>query len=172
MLKQLTYKQKTKALLFGSFLLLALIYTVSIKPTLNLHQEIRMLTSKSAEAKLAPVQIKKIKNELNQLQGNTFNLNNNNKEALLREITRFCEENNLLIVNLPIASTYKEGNYQVESRELDVQGSFKDILELVYLIEYKKSLGVVSSLSFKTKKDLRTKKKRLTGHMVLRSINQ
>ncbi len=170
MLKQLTYKQKTKALLFGSFLLLALIFTISIKPTLNLYREIGMLTSKSAQAKEAPVQIMKIKNELNQLQGNTFNLNN--KEALLSEITRFCEENNLLIVNLPIANTYEEGNYEIESRELDVQGNFKDVLKLVYLIEYEKSLGVVSSLSFLTKKDLRTKKKRLTGHIVLRSINQ
>ncbi len=170
MLKQLTYKQKTKALFFGSVLLLALIYTVSIKRTLNLHRDIRILTSKSAQAVEAPVQIKKIRRELDQLQGNTFNLNN--KEALLGEITRFCEKNNLLIVNLPVASTYEEGNYEVESRALDVQGGFKDILELVYLIEYQKSLGVVSSLRFVTKKDPRTKKKRLTGHLVLRSINQ
>jgi len=170
MLKQLTYKQKTKALLFGSLLLLVLIYTISIKPTLNLLQDIRMLTNKSGQAVEAPIQIKKIKNELDQLQGKMFNLND--KEALLGEITRFCEENSLLIVNLPVASTYEEGTYEVESRELDVQGSFKDMLKLVYLIEYEKSLGVVSSLSFITKKDLRTKKKRLTGHMVLRSINQ
>ena len=170
MLKQLSYKQKSQALLFGSFLLLVLIYTISIKPTLNLHRDIRMLTTKSAQAVEAPAQIRKIRKELDQLQGSTINLNN--KEALLGEITRFCEENNLLIVNLPIASTYEEGNYEVESRELDVQGSFKDVLELVYLIEYQKSLGVISSLSFISKKDLRTKKKRLTGHMVLRSINQ
>jgi len=170
MLKQLSYQQKTKALLFGSVLFLLLIYTVSIKPTINLYRDIGMLKNKSAQAVEAPARIAKIKNELEQLQGNTFNLNN--KEALLGEITRFCEENKLLIVNLPIASTYEEGNYEVESRKLDVQGSFNDILGLVYLIEYEKSLGVVSSLSFIRKKDPRTKKNKLTGQLVLRSINQ
>lgn len=167
-MRQLTHRQKNTFLLSGVGVLLLLVYFVSIRPTINLYQSVVALKAKAQLVTQAPEQERALKAELAALNGGGFD--SENRGALLGEITQFCEANHLSINQLPVADVFEEGNYRVESRDLVVEGGMQEILELVYLIEYKKSLGVVSSLNLLKEKDRKTRKQKLTGTIVLRSI--
>ncbi|MEM8908239.1 MAG: hypothetical protein AAGD05_10375 [Bacteroidota bacterium] len=163
-----TYRKKNQYLLGGTVLLLVLIGWVSIRPTWALYKESRQLVEEQNRAATAPAEIARYQQQLANLKASTpqpFQ-----RALLLEQVTSFCRQNNLLITAFPEAHQNMRSNYSVLTHEIEVEGAYRDMVRLVYLLEQEATLGVVSSLQFHRFKDRATKKQKLRAKLVLRNL--
>jgi len=89
---------------------------------------------------------------------------------LLEKVTAFCRKHRLLITSFPEAGEQIRSNYAVLTHQIEVEGAYKDMVKLVYMLEQIEVMGVVSSLKFATYKDRRSKQKKLKAKLVLRNL--
>ena len=164
-----SYRQHTYALLATGVLLFLLIYTVSIKRTLNLRGEYVLAKEKIALANNANQQINTYNQKLAAL--NSGGLQPYNRPLLLEEVTSFCKAEGLLIRSFPQAEEKEEENYTIITDKIEVEGTYKGMVQLVHMLEQEERLGSVSSLNFYKYKDRERRREVLRCSIVLRSLS-
>ena len=83
-------------------------------------------------------------------------------DLLLQHITEYCNQRGCVLKEIPAPAAADRNSYRIESSFITLQGSYKDLLELVYLLEQKKKTGGhIASLQFYTIKNNKLKKEEL-----------
>ena len=152
----------------GSLLFGILIYFASIQRTITNYRAYQEKKTQLSRVSNATQLIVQYQAQLAQFQGNTQQ--SYNREILLEEVTTFCRQHQLLVKTFPQAQRVKENNYPIVTNHIQVEGDYKDMVKLVYLLEQEQRLGSISSLKFFTHKDRYKKKNFLRADIVLRNI--
>ncbi len=169
-----SYKRKLILLVFGSLMLILMIYGLAIKKTMILRSEYKDLANQLSTVTNAPVQIENLKQKLVSIDGIIgANINDNYvlKEQILNHCGEYCNKNNLVIKDFPEIHSFSHENYQIETSKIVIQGEFIDVLKLIYMFENQYKIARVVSVNFHTEKNIRTKQKFLETDIYFQNVN-
>ncbi len=157
----------------GAVFLLLLMYQFSIKNTLSAVSKFKELSHKANLLENAPAKALEYEMLVKQLQqsvGTQSKEGLNAKQALLVLLGDYCNKNKTVIRDFPPSEIATHGNVVVETNKFVVEGSFKSLIKLVYLLEQKNVIGKVMSVRYQFKKDKRTRRKALTATIYVKNI--
>lgn len=156
-------------LLIGATILLGgVIYFASIKRTVSYYQSYQNKKEQLSRVSNAATLITQYKTQLAQFEQK--NQKTYDREELLEAVTTFCREHRILVKTFPQAQRVKQNNYPIITNQIEVEGDYKEIVKLVYLLEHKEKLGSIGSVKFFTHKDRYKKKNFLRANIVLRNL--
>lgn len=164
----MTNKRKNIYLWLSSLLVLVVAYQFSIKKTLNLKQANQQHQQAIARAINIDDDITKYQTQLA-----AFNVNavtSYSQENLLELLSTFCVQQGLLIKGFPEPKTYQEADYTIVSNRIEVEGTFSDIVQLVYDLEHVHRIGSIVSLKYQSGYNRQTKSPYLTAVLTLNTM--
>ncbi len=94
----------------------------------------------------------------------------NHQDLLIETISQYCHGHRILLRELPAMNSYKEGDFKVGTYKVVLEGDYKNLLKLVYLLEQKSKIGRVSSVSFTLNFDNKRKKDVLSLSIYVQNI--
>lgn len=171
----MTYARKNILLLAGSILFFVVVYLLAIRNTLSLASECSSMEDSLMQAENAPAQtvlLQKRLAEIDRMIGSSRDTLSGTQEALLSAVTSYCQANNVILREFPRTVTASQNNYSIETHVFVAEGSFKTLLQMIYLLEQKHRIGKISSINFFTKKDIRTKTTSLLVSVYLQSVRK
>lgn len=135
--------QRFRIILTGIGLLTVVAYFLSIRNTVELRRDLSKKQKQLANISDAPQTIAQLESQLEQidaqLQGSAYDRN-----ALFATISKFCEENELRLIEFSEDQRWEEGQITYINTPLRVAGSYQNILRLMYLLEQQERLGYLS----------------------------
>ena len=174
-LKELTYKKKNLLLMGGSVLFALIIYFSAIKNTLDLYTRCNELVEQLLQADNASYQMIQLQKELQEIEsiyGDNKETSSNHQQVLLETISNYCSGNNVILREFPKSTVFNEQDFSVESNMVVVEGSFNNLLRLIYLLEQKNKTGKIASVQFQTKNDFKTKQLALIASIYIQTIKK
>jgi hypothetical protein len=155
--KKLSWKKKNQLLLAGALLLCWLTWSFAIRNTFALRSHCLVLQAKLDSAAGAPEQLASLRAELHALEAITGNSDSANSLHchLLDVVTRYCEENQLILRDFASPVRYPANDWIVETHPITVEGGYIPLLKLVHQLEQEKN-GKVVSVDFHSKRDNKT----------------
>jgi hypothetical protein len=115
------------------------------------------LKSELKKANEAPAQLKSLQVRLQQADAIFHEQKNaegiNIHDRILGIVSKYCQESGVTLMSYPEPNISKDGNFVTETNILTVQGGFRKILELIYLLEQKEKPAKISSVNYKTQKN-------------------
>lgn len=175
MFKNLTYKQKNKLLIVAFVFVLFLLYTISIKRTVNNYFIHSDNLKQLEEATLAPTLVSQLKEELatiNSKLGTQRKGEGNNSDRLIELVTNYCNENNAVLMEFPQMESAIKDDLVVETNKFTLSGNFQNLLKLVYLLEQEYKLGKVASVNYKMVKNYKARENILTATVYVQNIKK
>lgn len=174
-MKDLTYKRKNKLLLLGTVVILFLIYTLSINKTIRAYSDYNVAEAKMQLAKNAPQQVKELKRQLLQMEsmiGKKETSGQDLVQSLLELVTNYCQNNHAVLREFPEATTTSKEDLLINTNPIVVEGSFSELVKLVYLLEQKANLGKIASVKYALVKDRKSKEMALTATIYIQNIKK
>jgi len=174
MLNKLTYRKKIYLLLTGFVVFLFIAYSLSIKSTFELASQCSVYEEQLEFVKDAPLKIAALQKEIDikeQILGRS-NAGDEFQENLLKQITGFCQKNQLILREYPQVHNYIQQEYNIETNEIVIEGQFIKLLKLLYALEQEYKLGKVVSAKFMSKKDFKTNQMKLTLTIYVQNIKK
>lgn len=162
------YKQGLKILMIALLALLLISWLMNINPTYKLYKANQKYQSKLKQSENADNEIVDLKNRLESLA--KVAIKSYDRDVLLESVTTFCKSKNMLIKNFPATEKNALNGIEYMTNVIEVEGSYKNIVELAYMLEHEKMLGSVASLKFNSLEDRIEKKTYLLGSIILRNI--
>lgn len=176
MFRGLTYRNKNRLLLAAGIVVGMIIYSKPLKKTFLLYEEYEHLRELNTVAEDAPKKVEQLKHKLATMDialGGSRNEDSENvQQQLLGAITRYCQSNALILREFPKTQSNRQNDIEVETNVFIVEGNFKKLLELVYLLEQKERIGKPVSVSFQSKQDSKTKKLALTAAIYVQNVKK
>ncbi len=170
-MKKLTWKFKNRLLLFTAIALLWIVYSFSVRNTLETRSTCIRLEKKIDSASGAPQRQKILERELqafNLLLGQTDSVGGMH-EHLLGVTSTWCLAKQLVLREIPAPVRYTTRDWLVETHTIVVEGNFTALLRFAEHLEQEKSCRLVST-DFKTIRDPKTKRLILTATYYLQNI--
>ncbi len=149
------------------------IYSFAIKRTISAYKDYKDLSAQVQLAKNAPLNAALLESklaEMNFVLGNQQVNEINAQQNLLGAITNFCQANNVVLREFPKTINTEEKDFLLETNVFEIEGSFSKLLKFIYLLEQKNKVGRIASVSFKTKKDYKTKSISLSATLYVQNI--
>ena len=174
MLDTLKYKQKCYLLFAGLLLFLFIGYRFSFSDTFTLVSEIKAKEQKLAwlkekEKELPALQAKMAEFERAYSKGDSIAV----RDKLTAYISDFAEKNNCLVTEIPVNSSFKNDNLNVQTNTFTIKGNFNNLLLLLNRLENDyKYVSKIMSARFFSLRDMQSKKKTLYLTMVTQSFEQ
>ncbi len=163
------YRQALYALLIGFLLLAVLSWQLNFKKTFNLWKANQKYKERLEASVHSSSQIPLLEKQKKQMEASA--LRTYDRDLLLEKVSEFCKNNKMLLLNFPETERHDANNIVYMTNLIEVQGSYKDILQLAYLLEYSERMGAVVSLKFNRVEDRMEKKTWLRGSIILRNID-
>lgn len=171
--KQLTYKLKLRYLYIGVFLFAVIVYKAAISTTINLYSDNSKLSAKIKKAENAPLSIAELRKSLEKLDDklNHYLIDTTKEqEHTLEVVSEFCNKNRLELKELPKRKVTIEKDFTIITSVLKIEGNFSGSIKLLNELEYLQKLGRLSSVSWKSYIDSKTKKTILCMTIYLQNI--
>lgn len=92
------------------------------------------------------------------------------EQQLLSYVTSYCEHERLELIDYPKPYLHLQNGYGVETKKIEVKGTFKKIVGLVYGLEQESKSGTVVSVHYVSKKNLRSKRYELSATLYLQNL--
>lgn len=168
-----TYRQKNKTIVIGALLFLVVVYQLALSKTWDLYVQNNALEEKLATVHESLKNKDEVENKqavLEQRIASFFVDSLSHQDLLIETVSRYCHMHRILLRELPAMNTYTEGDFQVGTYKVVLEGDYKTLLQLVYLLEQKNKIGRVSSASFILKFDNKRKKDILSLVIYLQNI--
>lgn len=165
----MNYKKRYQLLLGGAILFLVVAYWLAFSKTWRLRQEVVQLEQQRSNAGQLLQDIQHYEHQLTQLeaqQGNGAFTQN----QLFQSVTTFCQEHQLAIQALPESRIYQEQDLHILHNEIQVQGAFIPMVQLIYALEQEQHLGRVVSVDFGSKRNPRSRQEELSASIYLQNI--
>jgi hypothetical protein len=169
----LTYKQKNKYLLIGAAIFAVVAYMASIKNTVQLYQDNSKLEKKIIRAETAPMGVAELRKSLEALNNklNHYLIDTTREhEHTLEIVSEFCHKKKLLVRELPQRTISAEKDFTIVTSVMKIEGTYTPLLQLLYELEYSQKLGRLSSVSWKSYVDTKTKRTILYMTVYLQNI--
>lgn len=168
----LTYKKKNLLLVAGVVILSFMAWKRSIGPMLELsgqckamETELEILTSSGNELNALRHEIAIIDNMISSTAYDSLT-----REQLLIEIIANSQSNPPAVSEFHLPHCFDNSDYRTVTDQIDLQGSFTEILTAVNHLENDFKGGVIRSLHLETVINPRTKKKKLYGSVYIQSL--
>ena len=148
-------------------------YLTTISTTIKLYQDNTTMETKIGKAENAPMGIAAMRKSL---EGLNEKLNHylidttKDQEHTLEMVSEFCTKKSLIVKELPQRKTTSEKNFTIITSTLKIEGNYINLLKLLYELEHFQKLGRVSSVSWKSSIDSKTKKTILIMSVYLQNI--
>jgi len=169
----MTIRQKNRRLLIGFFTVLILGYFLAISETLSLKKNYTNLKRQADISANIPQRLTALEQKekhydslLHHYQITETSLQNN----LLQTIDRYAKDNTLKVVSFSEPHSFKSNGKNTLSYAFSVSGDFQGILGLAYQLEQRNKFGMIASLDFEKKTDLRYGSKRLEGYFIMQLV--
>ncbi len=169
----LTYKQRNQYLLIGAVLFAVVAYMTTVRNTIQLYKENSSMEVKIKKAEDAPsgiAELKKSLEELNEKLNHYLVDTTKDHEHTLEVVSEFCSKNRLTVKELPQKTITLEKDFTIITSTLNIEGGYSDLLKLLHELEYLQRIGRVSSVSWKSYIDSKTKKTILSMTIYLQNI--
>ena len=157
------------SVLFGIF-----VYQSVLSKTIDLYKQNRALSVTLKAASDAPAKFQLLRKKLssldNVIQSRQLDSSQSVHDFLISVLSKYCKENNTILKSFPETSTFTQGNFEIQTNSFTVQGSFVNLLQLVYLLEQKHRTGKLSSVNFQSAKDMDSQKVVLTATVYLQTV--
>ena len=175
MLNKLKYKTKNLLLIILSLLVGYFAYSRAITATLNLKNECYTLEQQSLQAESASEKIKIVQLEIyniNHMLGSGKKEIGDINRELVEFVTDEASKRNLTLRDFPEVHFFKGPQMNLYTQPCLIQGSFKEIVQLLFDLE-NHFIGVnVTSVKFHSKQDLKTKKNYLYAECFIQSVHR
>jgi len=175
MLDTISYQKKNKLLLIVIGLAVVLIYFLSIKKTITTYLSYSENFKQLELASNAPLMAGQMDKELLEINSKLGSQNvdgPNYSEKLLELVTRYCQDNNIVLREFPEINTAEKDDLLIETNRFTISGNYSALLKLVYILEQKNKLGKIAAVNYKTQKDFKTKETVLTATVYLQNIKK
>jgi len=175
MLKNLTYKRKFYLLLTGLVIIYILAYNLSIKETIKLGKEKVKLKNKLSLLVNADEKIKLYEKEINNYEQNLNygeEIEWEPEKYLIDIIGTYCNQSGLILNEFPGIHEQQRGKFSVYTYIFTIEGSFHELLELLYKVEDIKIPGTLVSAEFIKNFDKKLNKQRLFLTMYIQRVNE
>jgi hypothetical protein len=172
---RLSFRNKNKYLLIAAVVFAFMIWSMTIKKTFALVAECKELKSRAELIANAPVEgqvLTKNLQKLDVLLSKGQRAEGNIQQILLSVISGYCQANNVLLREIPKTTITKEKDYLVETNIFVVEGGFRKLLELIYLLEQQNRIGKVASVNFMSRTDSRTGKNILALSIYIQNVKK
>lgn len=170
-LRKLTYHQIYYVVIASVALLAICVFFLSIQKTVDVMSEYYHHTERIENIKDAPQKIDALNRKIKQMEHLLVDANNIDTEQLLLEkTTQFCQNNRLTLIEFPQTYVSEYSDYEILTNKIVLEGSFRDNLLFIYDSEQKNKIGMVASIQFIKKKDMRTKRESLFTHIYFQNI--
>lgn len=169
------YTKKNKILFIGGVLACFIIVMTLVIPVVKLNNNCSDLSLRIQNALQASKNAEELKNKINATDKFLLSKKDtvlDSQQQVLETVSLFCNSNNTLLKEFPKTVFTKNGDYMLETHIFTVEGNYPQLLNLAYELEYKKKLGRIASLDFKTKTDLKTQRKNLLATIYLQTIKK
>jgi hypothetical protein len=117
--------------------------------------------------------VNELKQELqqyNQQLGYTTTTEISNQSRLLNFISEYCNTHKTRISLLPQSHSIEKNGYEIETNIVQLEGDYKEILQMIYAVEQEKKLSKVVSVNFELKQDWLAKSKKLFATVYFQNI--
>ncbi len=173
--KTKTYRKKVQLLFIGIIVMLFLSYQFSFKKTINSYFEYSDNKEKLDSVQNAPQQISAVQKQLASIE-NAVRMNPDTssdfQKMLLEKVSLYCQQNNLVLREFPQTIYFNNRDFEVETNQIVVEGSFIKILKLVYELEQNFYVGKLVSLKFSSQKDYKTGIIKLYGELFFQNFKK
>jgi hypothetical protein len=159
--------------LIGAFVFAVLAYVTTISNTIKLYKDNTSMVAKIGKAENAPKGIAEMRKSL---EGLNDKLNHylidttKDQEHTLEIVSEFCTKKNLIVKELPQRKITSEKDFTIITSTLKTEGNYINLLQLLYELEHFQKLGRVSSVSWKSSIDTKTKRTILIMSIYLQNI--
>jgi hypothetical protein len=171
MFKQLTYKSKLRYLFIGTGLILLLSWFLAIQKTIQLKNEVADLRLRSNQSSVSSSELASLQTRLANLDAIISKQGSGEvRERLLGVLTSYCQKNGILLKAFPETIIEKGNEASIETNVFTVEGAFIPLLKLLYTLEQKQRIGKVSSASYQTRIDPKTKKTLLSAVVYVQNV--
>lgn len=167
-------KRKFIYLAIGVLLMSYLAYSLSISETIETIQLANKLKVESTQLESAPKRIADIENQLNEFKISTTKYGEGIEELrndLLFEISELARQHNLKIDNYPAYFELKRDDFTLFTSPVYLSGSYKNMVQFIYEYEQNNIGGKISSASFISSTQIKTRKRKLKLELYIQSIN-
>lgn len=148
--------------------LMLLSWFMNIKPTYVLWKANKKYRADLLRADNATSEIADLERQLESLE--RVAIKSHDRDMLLQSVTSFCKDKGMLIRNFPATERNREKGVVYLTNLIEVEGEYKDIVRLAYMLEHERMLGSIASLKFNAVEDRVEKKTRLRGSIILRNM--
>lgn len=165
-----------RRLLFITAGFLALMWFLTLRHTWEAYSKYAEIAVKAQESEQAPKRLRELKTESKYLElsvGNFFVKKGiNHEKFLFNVISDFCKKNNLILASFPTATKVKKKDFFIYTNEVTIKGNFVDLIQLLNFLETTPNIGRISSVHYKKRKDLTTKKEELFMTMYIELLDK
>ncbi len=172
----LMYSNKAKllALLVGSILFFPIAWKLAFNKTFDARKQINDLNYKLENVQNAPERIAIVEKRLNYLNQLIVDddLEGGLQNRVLDEISTICKRKGLLLREMPPMFRNLDNNYLVETINVQVAGSYHDLLQLIYVLEKPEKNLNIASIDFFIEENKRLKTKQLILSLYIQTLKQ
>lgn len=157
------------SVLFGVF-----IYQSVFSKTIELYKRNVALNVKLREAANAPAKFEFLHKKLASLDHvieiSQSDSTQNVHDILLTTLSQYCKGHYTILKSFPETSTFTQGDFEIQTNSFTVQGSYIDLLQLLYTLEQKDRTGKISSVTFQSSKEEASQKLVLSATVYLQTV--
>lgn len=172
-INNLSYREKNILIVIGGPLILIILWFFVFSNTYDLVMENRQLQERIKKAQEAPESREEIMQQIQSVDEKVKSYiidSVRNREYLLHLVSNFCKRNSLTLKEFPQVATEKQKELQIETNKVIAEGSFSNLLNLLYEMEQKERTGRPSSVAFNKDYDHKRKKHILSLTIFLQNI--
>jgi hypothetical protein len=161
-------------LFIAMFLFLFFGYQISFSDSFKLVGEISRKKEKLRWLKEKEQELPVLKRKMQEFD-KAFSKNDSStvRDKLTAYISDFAEDHNCIVTEIPVSSSFKRENLNVQTNTFTVKGNFHNLLSLLYKLENEhKYLSKIVSARYFTTRDPQTKRKNLYLTMIMQSFEQ
>jgi len=173
MFENLTYKQKFLAIIAISVLLGFTAYKRSFKLTLDAFSEYYELNEKLEEISSSSTTIQEVDTEIRFLD-NLLGEESMEPVLVQQEILDFVthKSNSVIVFDLAEVHEASDNKFLIYTNQLTIEGSFEELLKMVYEFEKEFPYSRVVNTSFFKKKDFKTRRIKLYAKLIFQNYEK
>jgi hypothetical protein len=176
MFKGMTYQRKLRLLLPAAGLALLFVYLFGLRKTIAARSDVQEKKAKLALSKDINNKMGLVKAKLNSIDNMIGQKPDSSKKVIdiiLEDVTTYCNNEGCTLKEIPETHHAEDKNFSIETYFITVEGNYKKLLNLVYLLEQKKkSGGRLSSCTLYTRKNNQTKKLSLESTLFIQQYDK
>lgn len=173
MFKKYTYKQKFQASIVLFVLLLLAIYKKNFKHVFNLYKELNLVEKQISEAQISNQDLFVLNNQLKDLDA-LIGGQSNSPDLVQHDALDFITTSLLQVevVNIEKRHKFQEGEFNIHTNQIEIQGAYKDLITLLYKFENEFNSSRISSVKMYSKRNYKEKKKKIVLKIILQNYEK